>query len=199
MFTVGEIPRHRTFISYHDGRLNPGHGGDHGYREHFERLFSTISEAFVLGSVRDGDIELGIPVERTRQLIRDKYLRDTTVTLVLVGARTWQRKHVDWEIGSSIRQTEHNARSGLMGIFLPTYPGRRDSQGVYRYNQYTIPPRLHDNVECGYAKLHPWTDDPAEVRGWIHEAFLRKERKDLNPHNTRAPFAQNRTGDRWMP
>lgn len=199
MFTVGEVPRHRTFISYHDGRLNPGQGGDYEYRLYFERLFSKISEAFVPGAVRDGDIEPGIPVERTRQLIRDNYLRDTTVTLVLIGARTWQRKHVDWEIGSSIRHTEHSPRSGLLGIFLPTYPGTRDSQGVFRYDQYTIPPRLHDNVECGYAMLYPWTNDPAKVRVWIHEAFLRKNKPDLNPVNSRLPFANNRAGDQWEP
>ena len=32
-----------------------------------------------------------------RQKIRDEYIRDATVAIVLIGPRTWQRKHVDWE------------------------------------------------------------------------------------------------------
>jgi hypothetical protein len=189
------MPRHRTFISYHDGRPNLDQGGDYEYRDFFERLFSDISEAFVSGAVQDGDIDLGISTDTTRRLIRDKYLRNTTVTLVLIGARTWQRKHVDWEIGSSIRHTEHNPRSGLLGIFLPTSPGTRDSRGLH-YDPHTIPPRLYDNVECGYAQLYDWTTDPAQVRMWIHEAFIRKDQ--VLPVNRRPHFGRNWTGDRWV-
>ena len=66
------------------------------------------------------------------------YLKDSTVTVVLIGEETWKRKHVDWEIGSSLRQTQNNSRSGLLGIILPTYP----RESVKKYNPYTIPPRL---------------------------------------------------------
>ena len=37
-----------------------------------------------------------------RRYIREEYLADTTVTVVLIGVETWQRKHVDWEIGASL-------------------------------------------------------------------------------------------------
>jgi hypothetical protein len=184
------VPRHRVFISYHDGRKNPAEGGDYSFRVIFEQVFGVATEVLVSGAVRDGDIDLSISTETTRQRIRDGYLRNTSVTVVLVGARTWQRKHVDWEIGSSIRDTEFNRRSGLLGILLPSYPGFPD-----RYNPYTIPPRLHDNIECRFAALHPWTMDHNTMKQWIHEAYLR--RTEILPDNSRPQFANNRTGERW--
>lgn len=182
--------RHGVFISYHDGRRQPG-GGDYAYKEEFERLFHHHAQAIISRAVQPGDIDDTLPAQTIRQKIRDEYLRDSSVTVVLVGARTWQRKHVDWEIGSSIRDTELNPRSGLLGILLPSYPDLHDD----RYTIYTIPPRLWDNVECGYATMHHWTTDPTLLQSWIHEAFLR--RKTHQPNNGRTPFAQNRTGPRW--
>ncbi len=87
--------------------------------------------------------------ERIRQSIRDKYLRNSTVTVVLVGANTWQQKSVDWEISSSLRQTEYNTRSGLLGILLPTYP---NPPGKH-YDPHTVPPRLYDNIACRFLKF----------------------------------------------
>lgn len=186
------VPRHRVFISYHDGRKNPREGGDYRFRLLFEERFAETAEALILGAVRDGDIDPYISTETTRRRIRDEYLRNTTVTVVLVGAQTWQRKHVDWEIGSSIRHTQFNPRSGLIGILLPTYPGYPD-----RYDPHTIPPRLYDNVACGYATLHAWTENPTLLRSWIHEAFIRKDVRQ--PDNSRPHLGKNWTGGAWTP
>lgn len=141
------IPRHKVFVSYH-------HANDQAYRDYFEKLFSNTHNIMVSKSVQIGDINEYSPIETIRRTIRDEYLRDSTVTVVLIGRQTWQRKHVDWEIASSIRQTQYNARSGLLGIILSTYP--RQSQN--EYNQYTIPPRLHDNIECGFANIYNWNN-----------------------------------------
>ncbi len=133
-------PRHKVFVSYH-------HARDQSYRDRFERLFAYDHDIMVSRSVQIGDIPANLTTETVRQKIRDEYLRESTVTVVLIGAETWQRKHVDWEIASSIRHTEFNLRSGLLGILLPSYqkpaPGKHQSS--------TIPPRLHDNIECGFA------------------------------------------------
>jgi hypothetical protein len=176
--------RHKVFVSYH-------HALDENYKKIFELRFGNSFGAIVPGSVNDGDIDPNLPADTIRQKIRDKHLRDTSVTVVLIGAETWQRKHVDWEIGSSIRYTEYNPRSGLLGILLPTYP-RADKS---KYNQRTIPPRLSDNIACGFASIHNWSEDAATVQGWIHEAYLRKCTKQ--PDNSRASFGKNRTGDAW--
>src|SRR6478735_9853046 len=111
---------HKVFISYH-------HSEDEAYKKRFEILFAKDKEIIINQSVQIGDIDPNIKTETIRQKIRDEYLRDSSVTVVLVGKYTWQRKHVDWEIGSSIRDTELNPRSGLLGIFLPTYPVTLDA------------------------------------------------------------------------
>jgi len=68
----------------------------------------------IIKYVQIGYINENLSADRIRQIIRDEYLRDSTVTFVLVGAQTWQRKHFDWELSSSIRNTQHNLRSGLL-------------------------------------------------------------------------------------
>jgi hypothetical protein len=177
--------RHKVFVSYH-------HANDQLYREQFEGLFYHLHGIIVSKSVQIGDIDPNLNTETIRQRIRDQYLRDSTVTVVLIGSETWKRKHVDWEIGSSIRQTEYNSRSGLLGILLPSYSGYATNS----YSPYTIPPRLHENVDCGFAKIHRWSSNPDTVAGWIHEAFLR--RTAIIPNNSFPTFVNNRAGDRWF-
>lgn len=176
--------RHKVFVSYH-------HAADQAYKERFVQLFSHV---VVDWSVRLGDIPDGLATETIRQKIRDEWLRDATVTVVLVGRQTWQRKHVDWEIGSGLRNTAYNPRSGLLGVLLPTYPA---SQPGY-YDPSTIPPRLADNLGAAnsFGRLISWTENPAEMQKWIHDAFLRRN-QDPPPNNGRDSFVNNRSGDRW--
>nr|VFJ69199.1 MAG: MTH538 TIR-like domain (DUF1863) [Candidatus Kentron sp. FW] len=182
----GSGPRHKVFVSYH--RAN-----DQEYRDRFEALFTNIHDIMVLKSVQIGDIDPSLQTDTVRQKIRDEYLRDSTVTVVLIGAETWKRKHVDWEIASSIRDTQHNPRSGLLGILLPTYPKPYNRPNVY--GPYSIPPRLYDNIQCDFAELYGWSDDPSLVRDWIHEAFQRRDQ--LKPNNSFESFTDNRSGNRW--
>lgn len=179
--------RHKVFVSYYPAN-------DQHYKNLFKTLFADIYDTMVSKSVEEGDIDPNLKTETIRQNIRDKYLRDSTVTVVLIGYETWKRKHVDWEIGSSIRHTEYNPRSGLLGIILPVYP--RPSGDRTKYDRHTIPPRLYDNIACGYAKLYNWSDDPYTVQLWIHEAFKRRH-EDPPPDNSRVSFKNNRKGERW--
>lgn len=87
--------RHKVFVSYH-------HENDEKYRKIFENKFGR---SYVSKSVGIGDINPNLKNETIRRKIRDEFLRDSTVTVVLVGKETWKRKHVDWEISSSIRHT----------------------------------------------------------------------------------------------
>lgn len=176
--------RHKVFISYH-------HANDEAYKLKFEELFHGYFDIVVSRSVQMGDIDPNLNTETIRRKIRDEYLRDSTVTVVLVGAETWKRKHVDWEISSSLRNTDYNPRSGLVGILLPTYPLYRQN----KYDPHTIPPRLYDNLQCGFAEIYNWRNDPATVQEWIHKAFNRRKR--INPDLSRTMFAKNRPGTRW--
>jgi hypothetical protein len=175
--------RHKVFISFHSA--------DIAYKEKFEKLFAGVYDIMVSKSVSDGDIGDGLKTETVRQKIRDEYLRDSTVTVVLIGKETWKRKHVDWEIASSIRNTQNNPRSGLLGIILPTH----DSYLKDTCNKYIIPPRLADNVSNKFCKLFDWSEDPNFVQKKIHEAF--ENRFKIDPDNSRLMFGKNWSGDKW--
>lgn len=180
--------RHRIFLSYH-------HANDEPYKQAFERLFCNFYDVAISRSVQIGDIDPQKNTEYVRQIIRDQYLRDTSVTVVLIGRETWKRKHVDWEISSSLRHTSLNPRSGLLGIILPTYPKPWGSM----FNPYTIPPRLYDNLSNGYATIHEWTENPWIMQSYIHAAFERRNR--ILPVNSRDLYSNNRsdTQTQWQP
>lgn len=178
------MTRHKVFISYH-------HANDQFYKDKFVRLFDDRYDVFIDGSVGDGDISDGLQTETIRQKIRDKYLRDTSVTLVLIGTETWKRKHIDWEISSSLRHTQLNPRSGLLGLLLPSHPDY--NKGKFHPN--IIPPRLADNLQNGYATVYDWSDNPYTIENWIDVAF--NKRTTINPDNSRPLFGKNRSGDYW--
>ncbi|VTU09673.1 MTH538 TIR-like domain (DUF1863) [Actinobacillus porcinus] len=191
-FAPQVIPKHKIFLSFHHK--------DEGYRQQFEKTFSNeIEEVFVNRSVQDGDIAPNNQTDTIRREIRDNFISDSTVTIVLIGSDTWKRKHVDWEIGYSLTQTSQNSRSGLIGILLPTYVPclKSDKNCDYQrtensgyYTPCNIPPRLYDNVQSGYAKIYSYPSSAMELKKWIHDAFLR--RNQTNYKNNRTYFANNR-------
>ena len=174
-----QAPRHRVFISFHHE--------DQDYKDSF---VSLMGDNIVDESVEIGDIPQDIAVETIRQNIRDDFIRDASVTVVLIGPGTWQRKHVDWEIGSSLRASRFNPRCGLLGILLPNHPNFNTGE----YNPRLIPPRLAQNCvgDDPYALIYNWTRQPNTVRDWIHTAFLR--RKGTQPDNSLTQFRNNRSG-----
>lgn len=180
---TSSIPRHKVFISYHDD--------DH---EQKDKFVSNMGDSIVDCSVQVDDIDdTNLQVNTIRRYIRDDYIAEATVTIVLVGACTWQRKHVDWEIGSSLRDTRNNSRCGLLGIILPSH----SDHGRRTYRPRLIPPRLADNCKGDdpFASIYdlPGSWIEYNVRGWIHQAFLRR-RRDPPPDNSRPQFGRNRSG-----
>ena len=177
-----QIPRHKVFISFHHA--------DQYYKDQFAQM---MEDDFVDKSVEDGDIDDTLPTERIRQKIRDGFIADATVTVVLIGPCTWQRKHVDWEIGSSLRNTKLNSRCGMLGILLPNH----SDYGTGNYHPHLIPPRLADN--CGesdsFASIYNWTYQTDDIRSWVHCAFER--RYGTPPNNGRPQYGRNRSGDCW--
>jgi hypothetical protein len=179
------MTRRRVFVSYQHTAL------DQHYRNEFENLFSSYYNIFISKSVQIGDLDPNLSTDYVRQVIRDQYLSDSTVTVVLIGPTTWQRKHVDWEISSSIRQTQHSSRSGLLGILLPNHP----SFGASGYDSGICPPRLVDNQRCGYAAIYDWNTDPAKVSAWIEAAYQR--RSSISPDNSYPHYVNNKFAERW--
>lgn len=181
---MNQVPKHKVFVSFHHE--------DQRYKDLFTRM---MGNNIVDESVEDGDIDdRNLSTEAIRQQIRDEFISDATVTVVLIGPCTWQRKHVDWEIGSSLRRTRRNSRCGLLGILLPNHTN-------YRKREYTprlIPPRLADNCVGNdpFAKIYDWQDGSqgaAYVREWIHDAFERRDK--VLPNNSRRQFRNNRSGN----
>ena len=142
-------------------------------------------------SVGYGNIDDTASDDTILRHIREGFIADATVTVVLIGPCTWQRKYVDWEIASSLRDTEANPICGLLGILLPNHP----DYGKPRYTPRIIPPRLADNLEGDYpfASLHDWSENPGAVQSLIHQAF--KKRDSIRPDHRRPLFRRNRSGN----
>lgn len=174
--------RHKVFISYYHK--------DESKRTKFEAMCKR-NDIIVNRSIQTNDIPPTESVETTLRRIREEFISDATVTIVLVGAGTWRRKYVDWEIYASLRHTSANPRNGLIGIILPSHPDFNKT----KVNFKTIPPRLADNVEKGYAELHHWTGDMKKVQSWIHQAFKGRVDSTKIPINNRKRFANNRPDD----
>ena len=105
--------KHKVFISYH-------HANDQWYKQKLVDMAAAYG-LFIDRSVNTEDIpDDRRSSQRIREIIRDRYLRDSTVTIVLVGAETSKRKHVDWEIYSSMIDGKVNKKSGVLVITLPT-------------------------------------------------------------------------------
>ncbi len=108
------ISKHKVFISYH-------HKNDQGYKKSLLNWNESNNfDIFIDASVDTGDIDENLPDQLIRQKIRDEYLKDSTVTILLVGTETKGRKHIDWEIYSSMYDGQVNKKSGVLVIQLPS-------------------------------------------------------------------------------
>lgn len=141
--------RHKVFISYY-------HKDDQYYRNQFEELFGHL---FINKSVEPGDIDTDVSTEYIKRLIQKNYITDTSVLIVLVGPKTYCRKHVDWEISAALSK-KVGGYSGLLGLCLPTHPDYSKD----KYKADIVPPRLVDNLKSGYAKFYDWTEDENKIK-----------------------------------
>lgn len=165
-----DVTRRKCFISYH--------ADDGSEVESFLNNLGDVMIPRVIGVSEGDDFIDSSDNDYVFGKIRDKYLADSTVTIVLVGQCTWARRFVDWEIYSSLRNDSRNRRNGLLCITLPSVasnPTRR------------LPPRAHDNVirnadrvDTGYARWMTYPTSKAGLRSWIEDAFVaRTERAHL--------------------
>ncbi len=158
------MSKHRVFISYH-------HDNDQCYKD---RLVEVLNHnSFIDCSVDTGDIDDScLTDEEIRIKIRDEYLRNTTVTIVLLGAETHKRKHVDWEISSSLRDSKLSSRSGLVGILLPSHP-------TYSWEEMTkgnTQERFFDNYKSGFAELIRWDKvNSSSLLSIIEKAYNKRD------------------------
>ncbi|HEY6167661.1 MAG TPA: TIR domain-containing protein [Verrucomicrobiae bacterium] len=148
-------PKRSVFISYH-------HEGDQQYYDAFTRAFDDAYDILF-----DNSIERRIDSDNVNyvlQRIRDSFISGSSCTIVMCGLETPWRKYVDWEIKATL-DMEH----GLIGVNLPT-------NGANASGNVTVPDRLHDNIQSGYAVWTNWsafTGNPANVKSMIEQAVAR--------------------------
>ena len=106
------MTRHKVFISYH-------HANDQWAKDRLVELNNQY-DIFIDCSVDTGDIPDDWDDQKIRTEIRDNYLQDSTVTILLVGTETKYRKHIDWELYSSMFDGAVNKKSGIVVIMLPS-------------------------------------------------------------------------------
>jgi hypothetical protein len=186
--------KHKVFISYH-------HLNDQAYKNELLRL-NKIHDIFIDSSVDTGEINDELPDESIRQIIRDEYLRDSTVTILLVGLETRNRKHIDWELYSSMFDGKVNKKSGILVINLPstnctyyTAAHKGEKEKIYTENTSWIsiderteyerrypymPARIIDNLLKTEAKVSVvnWDkiiNDVENLRLLVKETFNDKE------------------------
>ena len=153
---------HKVFISYH-------HQNDQQYKDELIQIGSSLDGVFINKSVADGEIEDSLDDESIRRKVRDEYLKDSTVTILLAGKETIYRKHIDWEIYSSMYDGKKNKKSGIFVINLPTsgssyiYPDLYHWQKITDRSEYVkrypnMPDRIIDNLITLKAKISivPW-------------------------------------------
>ena len=106
--------------------------------------------------------------------------------MVLVGAITKKRKHVDWEIYAGLRGSI-NGNAGLIGVLLPSFP-----ISFYEENNYAnYPARLADNVKSGYAEIYNWNSFIHNFDIIIQEAFDNRITRRSKINNSRTQMQRN--------
>lgn len=182
---------HRVFVSFY-------HRDDQSYKDALVK-WSKEHEVFIDGSVDIGDIPDEWNEQKIRETIRDEYLRDTSVTILLVGPNTRHRKHVDWEIYSSMYDGKKNKRSGIIVVMLPEtkcdgchipyaneksqiYPEitnwvKVDSRNEYEQRYPDMPERIIDNLMTVGVKISVTTWNkltPSNLRMMIDNAYANR-------------------------
>ena len=117
---MSNIPRHKVFISYY-------HNDDQAYKDYLINMkeynpqtkqYQSIFDDY---SVHENEIDdTGLASEQIRRIIRDEYIKDATVLILLCGQNTKKRKHIDWEIHAAMYDSDPNPQMGILVINLPT-------------------------------------------------------------------------------
>lgn len=157
-------PRRKVFISHYKD--------DREEVDNFITQFKHLFIPKVLGANDNDDFINSTDTDYVMRRIRELYLGDSTITLVLLGSCTHSRRYVDWEIKSSLRQGAY-APNGLMGIVLPS-----------QNNRCHLPLRFQDNWSQGhencYARFWSYPQSDQQLVACIEDAYnARITRKHL--------------------
>lgn len=170
--------KHKCFVSYHQI--------DEKEVKDFISEFDDVFLARAVGVTVEDDFIDSDDTKYVLRRIRELYLTDSTVTIVMIGRCTWARKFVDWEVASTLRNDPNNKRSGLLAIELKSRASRSTR----------LPARVNDNVlrtkagkDFGYARWIKYPASKSGLRAAIQGAFDRRSTQD--PVNSRSLRQRN--------
>ena len=132
-----KIPRHKVFVSYH-------HKNDQSFKDYLVGLTEYNPERrenqFIFDDLsvdQNGIDDKGMTNEQVRKTIRDDYIRDATVLILLCGCETSKRKFVDWELQAAMYDDPIKFKLGILIINLPSlnhqncvYAGEKGERGI---------------------------------------------------------------------
>ena len=138
----------KVFVSY-------SHRLDQTAADDFRNIFSDQRDVFIDKSIRN---DIGEYQKETIKTHLRKLIKDSSVTVVLIGSATAGRWWIDWEIYNSLRKSNQNERNGLLGIKIP-------------YKTHSILQRLLDNVP-NMGKIIDWPRDYRTLKNAIEDVYL---------------------------
>ena len=140
-----------VFVSY-------SHRLDQDEADKFRKKFSDFEMVFSDRSLENSDIG-----DLSDDVIKNTYIRpkikQSSVTIVLIGKDTDKRWWIDWEIYYSMLKTSGNDRNGILGIFLPN-------------KEHNIPKRILDNKS--YCEIITMPNSKFELEEAIERAYIKR-------------------------
>lgn len=140
----------KVFVSY-------SHRLDQDAVNDFQSFFSDERDVFIDKSIRD---DIGELKKETIKTHLRRLIKDSSVTITLIGSATGGRWWIDWEIYNSLRKFEGNERNGLLGIRIP-------------YKKCWIPARLNDNIPT-MGHIIDWPPNYRTLVNEIEEAYIKR-------------------------
>lgn len=177
------MTRRKCFISYHHE--------DQDEVDDFVRTFDHDRDVFIargLGQEMSDDIINSDNTSYVMRRIRELYLKDSTVTLVMMGRCTWARRYVDWELQSSLRSGETVNPNGLLGIKLPSF-----TRNTNYPNRLNLNLKQSDSQEDCYARWMEYPSRKDTLTNAIEAAFQRRATHKHWIENPRDRFSYNRS------
>lgn len=179
--------KRKIFVSFHHD--------DEWYRNEFDRLFG---QHFISMSVDYGDIDSENDDEYIKRLIQEDHIINSSVVFALYGAKTYQRKHVDWEVSAGLSE-KVGGHKGLAVMLLPTFPiSPFNNLGQYDLNliESLLHPRTAANLKNGYADLYFWPGmyphlQTMEMPIIIERAFQKRDSHDHLIDNSHPQYQRN--------
>jgi hypothetical protein len=170
---VNQLSRRKCFVCH-----------SHIHQTENDAFLDSFGEVFIAKALGVNDADDFIDSDDTSyvmQRIRELYVEDSTVTIVLIGSCIHSRRYVDWEIKASLQQGEDNLPNGLLGITLPSTNGSAYLPERFRLN-------WNEEAHKSYALYGSYPQSKEQLSGWIEEAFQRR--------SSHANFVQN-PHERW--